>query len=277
MNFLDFLYALARSTQKSETQNAIRYVPFMALMMVLFGFFHAVLVLISRFPAAGEFLSRPLGFRQVDLGFFLAAVLASLVTLFCFDKRREQIDAAFRFIPPSSSEVHPMGVGLLTVGGGAMLLVLSVHRPVAAIALFLSICLLGSFVVRKFAQGVRIALTGDLRRVVAGDASRAASARAWRYAEHAGTTTARGCLGERSVVALMQQRYYDPAIGRFLSVDPVPTNPNTGGNFARYCYANNNHTSSLTRRSLCLQRRRVRGCGQGLRCGIDSGARNEAQ
>lgn len=38
----------------------------------------------------------------------------------------------------------------------------------------------------------------------------------------------------------MQQRYYDPVLGRFLSVDPVTANANTGANFNRYWYANNN-------------------------------------
>jgi uncharacterized protein RhaS with RHS repeats len=38
----------------------------------------------------------------------------------------------------------------------------------------------------------------------------------------------------------MQQRYYDPGIGRFLSVDPVSTNANNGANFSRYWYGNNN-------------------------------------
>ena len=38
----------------------------------------------------------------------------------------------------------------------------------------------------------------------------------------------------------MQQRYYDPVVGRVLSVDPVVTNANSGGMFNRYTYANNN-------------------------------------
>jgi RHS repeat-associated protein len=38
----------------------------------------------------------------------------------------------------------------------------------------------------------------------------------------------------------MQQRYYDPMIGRFLSVDPVTADSSTGANFSRYWYANDN-------------------------------------
>lgn len=38
----------------------------------------------------------------------------------------------------------------------------------------------------------------------------------------------------------MQQRYYDPVAGRFLSVDPVTTDAKTGGQFNRYAYADNN-------------------------------------
>ncbi|MGH8049591.1 MAG: RHS repeat-associated core domain-containing protein, partial [Arenimonas sp.] len=36
------------------------------------------------------------------------------------------------------------------------------------------------------------------------------------------------------------QRYYDPMIGRFLSVDPMASDMNTGWNFNRYNYAANN-------------------------------------
>jgi RHS repeat-associated protein len=38
----------------------------------------------------------------------------------------------------------------------------------------------------------------------------------------------------------MQQRYYDPMAGRFLSVDPIVTDTNTGNGFGRYVYAENN-------------------------------------
>ena len=37
----------------------------------------------------------------------------------------------------------------------------------------------------------------------------------------------------------MQQRYYDPVAGRFLSIDPVVTDGNTGDSFNRYAYGNN--------------------------------------
>jgi len=38
----------------------------------------------------------------------------------------------------------------------------------------------------------------------------------------------------------MQQRYYDPLAGRFLSLDPVGVDGGSGGNFNRDWYANNN-------------------------------------
>jgi hypothetical protein len=38
----------------------------------------------------------------------------------------------------------------------------------------------------------------------------------------------------------MQQRYYDSIAGKFLSVDPVTTDANTGSAFGRYHYAENN-------------------------------------
>lgn len=41
-------------------------------------------------------------------------------------------------------------------------------------------------------------------------------------------------------LSYMQQRYYDPIAGRFLSTDPVVANMTDGGNFNRYWYAANN-------------------------------------
>ncbi|PRH81414.1 hypothetical protein C6N40_12900 [Arenimonas caeni] len=43
-----------------------------------------------------------------------------------------------------------------------------------------------------------------------------------------------------SKLVYMQQRYYDPAIGRFLSADPMASDMQNGWNFNRYNYAANN-------------------------------------
>ena len=43
-----------------------------------------------------------------------------------------------------------------------------------------------------------------------------------------------------SKLTYMQQRYYDPMVGRFLSVDPMASDTITGWNFNRYNYAANN-------------------------------------
>jgi RHS repeat-associated protein len=43
-----------------------------------------------------------------------------------------------------------------------------------------------------------------------------------------------------TALVYMQQRYYDPVAGRFLSIDPVTTDEDTGDSFNRYAYAENN-------------------------------------
>lgn len=42
-----------------------------------------------------------------------------------------------------------------------------------------------------------------------------------------------------------EQRYYDPIAGRFLSVDPVVTDANTGKGFGLYTYVSNNPYSKV--------------------------------
>ncbi|TWI03646.1 RHS repeat-associated protein [Luteimonas cucumeris] len=50
-----------------------------------------------------------------------------------------------------------------------------------------------------------------------------------------------GHMGDTDTgLTYMQQRYYDPASGRFLSNDPVGIDLNNGANYNRYWYANNN-------------------------------------
>ena len=46
-------------------------------------------------------------------------------------------------------------------------------------------------------------------------------------------------MDSQSGLTYMQQRYYDPQIGRFLSVDPVQANAGMGSMFNRYWYASN--------------------------------------
>ena len=47
-------------------------------------------------------------------------------------------------------------------------------------------------------------------------------------------------MDPQSDLVYMQQRYYDPEVGRFLSIDPVSASSVTGSNFNRYNYAANN-------------------------------------
>jgi uncharacterized protein RhaS with RHS repeats len=63
----------------------------------------------------------------------------------------------------------------------------------------------------------------------------------------------------------MQQRYYDPVAGRFLSVDPVTTNASTGSFFNRYEYAKNNpyKFKDPDGRSPCTGTRIASACGTG--------------
>jgi len=46
-------------------------------------------------------------------------------------------------------------------------------------------------------------------------------------------------------LSYMQQRYMDPQLGRFLSIDPVTVSPIDGGNFNRYWYVSNNPISRV--------------------------------
>ncbi len=68
----------------------------------------------------------------------------------------------------------------------------------------------------------------------------------------------------------MQQRYYDPIAGRFLSVDPVVTDWDSGSSFNRYVYAQNNpykYVDPDGRSSLALGQRLGLAAGAGFLIG----------
>lgn len=70
----------------------------------------------------------------------------------------------------------------------------------------------------------------------------------------------------------MQQRYYDPQIGLFLSVDPVTAYSNPVGMFNRYRYANNNpykFTDPDGRTAVCGQSSCTINCSSALTCAAD--------
>ncbi len=70
----------------------------------------------------------------------------------------------------------------------------------------------------------------------------------------------------------MQQRYYDPIAGRFLSTDPVLTDANTGAGFNRYNYANNNPYSYIDPDGRAATNPY---CSLGGGCGGNSGSRDD--
>jgi RHS repeat-associated protein len=58
---------------------------------------------------------------------------------------------------------------------------------------------------------------------------------------NAGTIGFTGHVNDNDTgLVYMQQRHYDPAAGKFLSIDPVTTDEETGGSFNRFVYAANN-------------------------------------
>ncbi len=62
----------------------------------------------------------------------------------------------------------------------------------------------------------------------------------------------------------MQQRYYDPIVGKFLSADPINTNPNNGKMFNRYNYANNNPITFVDPDGRCARVTGSRICGNSV-------------
>jgi RHS repeat-associated protein len=99
-------------------------------------------------------------------------------------------------------------------------------------------------------QGVRYLHTDALGSPVARSDASATVLTRTRYEPYGGTaagSTAPNVVGftghvndPDSGLVYMQQRYYDPVASRFLSIDPVTTDANSGKGFNVYAYVNNN-------------------------------------
>jgi len=74
----------------------------------------------------------------------------------------------------------------------------------------------------------------------------------------------------------MQQRYYDPAIGRFLSVDPMASDMQNGWNFNRYNYAANNPYTFIDPDGRAVKAM-SNNIGRYIRARIDGKSHEEAQ
>jgi len=113
---------------------------------------------------------------------------------------------------------------------------------------------LGGKLIAETADGVgtTYAITDALGSPVATTSSAGAVISRTMYEPYGGTAQVAGNTNPATIgftghvndastgLVYMQQRYYDPIGGRFLSVDPVTTNAGTGGHFNRYVYGENN-------------------------------------
>ncbi|WP_340648268.1 RHS repeat-associated core domain-containing protein [Pseudoxanthomonas winnipegensis] len=121
---------------------------------------------------------------------------------------------------------------------------LNVNRPIRCLLALWCVCVGASAqaqtveYIHTDALGSPIAVTDANQQVIErseyapyGDLLNRADANEPGYTGHV--------LDAATGMSYMQQRYYDPLLGRFLSVDPVSVRP-MGDNFNRYWYAGNN-------------------------------------
>jgi RHS repeat-associated protein len=134
----------------------------------------------------------------------------------------------------------------------------SFEQPPATLATTNYFYLGRHLVARKGLDGLHYLHTDALGSLVAEtDASKAVTNR-YHYLPYGGAfgnapdgPGYTGAVMEPNGLVYMQARYYDPRLGRFLSTDPVDPDPQSGVNFNRYAYADDNPYSKYDPSGRC--------------------------
>lgn len=150
MLFLEFLYALALSTQKTLARPAPRSIPLLGLSMFSVGPVYAGVMGLAELwsPGAKAVLSQTNGWRGMDWAYTLAIAITVIFAWLWFDRRRVEIDAKFAWIRPCATAVCRLFVGALLMGSGMTLLTLGVGHPLLSILVYALTLIVGSMFVR---------------------------------------------------------------------------------------------------------------------------------
>ena len=128
--------------------------------------------------------------------------------------------------------IHQLSIFILCLAAGLLSPLVAAQTPPAGTVIYIHNDLLGSPAAATDQAGVviwREAYSGYGERLK--NESAGATNKVWYTSRH---------QDENTGLVYMGARYYDPALGRFLSVDPVHFVETNSHSFNRYAYANNN-------------------------------------
>jgi len=148
---LEFLYALALSTQKLLKRSEPRYYPFIVMQALLLGVINSIIrVVLAVSPEAiVSRLTETRVWRGGDWAWIAALAITMVLVWFFFDRRRALIDGRFGWLAPCTSNKQRFLISFPCFGVGAALVVMSTVSPLLTICGFLAFSIIGSVIVRK--------------------------------------------------------------------------------------------------------------------------------